>query len=157
MPRRKFPYTRSDETYEVLRAHVGPIAKEYPCDSSYVYSIRNGDSNDPYPHFRHLFLAAARAEAPVEIWLRDLSSILTRALPGFEADGDLLRQLTKKISAEADSTSKILEAIGDRVLDRKECHEILAVLEIDADIKNGIRRIVERRLAEIVSPAIKAV
>lgn len=157
MPRRKFPYTRSDETYEVLRDHVGPIAKEYPCDGSYIYAIKDGHSNDPFPPFRHLFKSSAYAGAPVEIYLRDLNGILAKARPELGADGDLLRQLTKKISAEADSTSKILEAIGDRVLDRKECHEILSVLEVDTDIKNGIRRIVERRLAEIVPPAMKAV
>ncbi len=151
-------YPRTDETYDVLRNHVGPISKEYPCDSSYVYAIKNGDSNDPYPHFRHLFLAAARAGAPVEIWLHDLNAIVARANCGAETEtADLVARLSDKIESDADSTSELLTAIGDRKLDKVECHRILSTLEISRDIETGIARIVERRLAELSEGKMKAV
>ena len=158
MARPKFPYKRSDETYEVLRNHVGAVAKEYPSDSSYIYAIKNGDSNDPYPHFRHLFLAAARACAPVQIWLRDLNAIVARARCSDETNEiDLVERLSDKIESDATSTSELLSAIGDRVLDRSECHRILATLEISRDIENGIARLVERRLAELNERNLQAV
>jgi hypothetical protein len=150
MPRPKDTYGRSDETYEALKCHVGPISKEYPCEDKFIYAIKNGDSKDPYQPFRHLFLSAARAGAPVEIWLRDLHSIVERA--GSTSDNsvdDLVEQLSIKIRAEADSTSVILDSIGDRQLDRRECHAILHAVEIGKDINSGIESIVLRRLAQL--------
>lgn len=158
MPRQKFPYTRSDETYQVLQHNTEMIAKEYPCDSSYIYSIKNAGSNDPYPHFRHLFLAAARAGAPVRIWLHDLNAIVARADRSNEiALKDLVAQLADKIESDADSTSELLAAIGDRQLDQSECHRILAKLEISRDIENGIVKVVERRLAELRETKLEAI
>ncbi|MGD9564481.1 MAG: hypothetical protein AB7Q37_18905 [Pyrinomonadaceae bacterium] len=155
MPRKK--YQRSDETYDVLKHHVGAIAKEYPSDASYIYAIKNGDSNDPYPHFRHLFLAAARAGAPVKIWLRDLSAIAARAECSNEgAATDLVTRLSEKIESDAHSTSELLAAITDRVLDKAECHRILSTLEASRKIENDIATIVEVRLAELSSGKLQA-
>lgn len=144
-------YPRSDETYEVLRDHVGAVAKEYPCDDSYIYAIKNGTSNDPYPPFRHMFCAAVGGGAPVEIYLRDLQGVLARRPAGRSITEDLVDQLSKKIESDANETSEILGAIGDRQLDRAECQRILDSLDIGDKISKGIRRLTEQRLAEISS------
>lgn len=144
---RKYP--RTDETYEVLKSFIGPIAKQYPANDSYIYAIKNGDANDPYPHFRHLFLAAARAGAPVEIWLRDLNGIVEHAGGRLGTVTDLVARLSEKITADADETSDILDAIADRKLDKRECHKILAAVETDIDLNSGIKRLVGSRLAEL--------
>lgn len=156
MPRRKYPYRRSDETYEVVRNHVGEIAKHYPCDASFIYAVKNGDANDPYPAFRHLFQSAALAGAPVETYLRDLRGLA--AVTGKPGTGvhELAAQLADKISADSDSTSEILAGIRDNELDRSECHRILDALDISRQVEQGIRRLVEKRLGELTGTTIRA-
>lgn len=149
MPR-KSPrkYSRSEETYEVLKHHVGPISKAYPCDDSYIYAIKNGDANDPYPPFRHLFQSSVNGKAPVRIWLRDLKSIVD----GVQCDSSMseLRELlSEKIMKDADSTSKMLDGIQDDCLDRQECLDILDALEIEQQVQNGIKRLVSLRLMKL--------
>ena len=145
MPKR---YPRTEETYDVLRNHVGSIAKEYPCCDSYISAIKNGDSNDIYAQFRQLFRAASDAGAPVEVWLRDLNGIVERRKVMASDAGDLIKHLSGRMLAEADSTSKILDAISDHDLDRSECHRILQAREISRDLGANIDRIVSARLAE---------
>lgn len=154
MPRRK--YTRSDATYDVLRNHVGAVSKEYPCDDSYIYAIKNGDANDPFPPFRHLFQSAARAGAPAEIYLHELNGILARSLPN-DVQGDIVKRLSDKITSDSNSTSEILEAVDDREIDKAECLRILAALEVSRDINRGIETLIERRLAELAEKGLKAV
>lgn len=151
MARPKFPYKRSDETYEVVRDHVAAIAREYPCCESFIYGIKDGTANDPYPPFRHWFKSCAYGGGPVEKYLRDLNGIAAKAGRSEADETDLLKTLTEKIEADSASTSKILDAFGDRDLDRRECHEILDALDTNEKIKRGIRLIVERRLAELAA------
>ncbi|MGE3953533.1 MAG: hypothetical protein AB7F88_19790 [Pyrinomonadaceae bacterium] len=147
MSRRR--YDRSDETYMVLRNHVSAISKEYPCDPSYIYGIKNGDSNDPYPHFRHLFLAAARGGAPVSIYIDDLEGIRLNAAADKPSADALAAELLKKIHSNSDATAMIVDALKDRHLDKSECHTILAALAREADTNSRLEQIVKRQLAEI--------
>lgn len=152
MPRR---YPRSEETYDVLKHHVGPVSKAYPCDDSYIYAIKNGEANDPYAQFRHLFQSAVIGKAPARIWLRDLEGILENVAPD-PAISELRELLSEKIMKDADSTSKMLDGLQDNHLDRKECQDILDALEIEQQVQDGIRKLVEKRLAEL-SGGIRAV
>ncbi|CAN5354347.1 hypothetical protein BH10ACI2_BH10ACI2_00190 [soil metagenome] len=156
MARPKNTFGRSDETYEVLRDHVGPISREYPCDGSHIYAIKNGDKNDPYPPFRHMFKSAVYAGAPYEIYLRDLNGIVGNRHSDVSTITELVRRLPEKIEADSHSTSELLKGIGDNHLDRNECRKTLDALDTNDKINQGIRRIVEARLASL-NDGLKAV
>lgn len=151
MPRsRRRQYPRTDETYDVLRkANLKNIAKEYPCDDSYLYTIKDGKSNDPYGHFRVLYKACADAGAEVDIWLNDLIAIKTKARKENLTLRDIAATLMEKIRTDADSSAKLLESLRDNQLDRKECHEILAAFAANDTVEDEIKRLVQLRLAEI--------
>ena len=141
-------YSRSDETYDVLRGDEQRISKEYPCDDSYIYAIKNAVSPDPYPHFRHLFRAAARAGAPAQRWLDELSGILMAAQPDCISEC-LTETLLDKIRRNSDATVAITAALEDKRLDKRECHSILAALATEAENNRKLERIVQRQLAAI--------
>ncbi len=147
MPRPK--YSRSDETYDVLRRHIQPISKEYGCDDSYIYAIKNGDTNDPYPHFRRLFSAAARAGAPVRVWLDDLSGVAVAAASGSSCIDKLSEQLVQKININAEATTTIISALSDKQLEKHECHTVLAALALEAENIKKLEHLVQRKLAEL--------
>lgn len=143
-------YSRSDETYDVLRGYEGMIAKEHDCDDSHIYAIKNGVSPDPYPRFRHLFRASARAGAPVGIWLHDLNSIALSAQPLKASPECLTETLLDKIRRNSDATVAVTAALEDKQLDKRECHSILATLAVEAENNRKLERIVQRQLAEHV-------
>lgn len=149
MARSKNTYKRSDETYEVLKNHVQPIAREYPCDDSHVYAIKNGEKNDPYAAFRHLFASCAAGGAPVEIFLRDLQGILQRFRPTEKILDihELAGRLAEKIEAEADEDSELLRAISDRQLSRSECHRIRDAMDARDLVAKPIKDFVDDQLA----------
>lgn len=149
MARPKNTYSRSDETYEVLRDHVRAIAKEYPCDDSHIYAIKDGRANDPYPPFRHLFKSALYAGAPVKRYLRDLSGLVENHECRGNRTKEIIAELSRKIEADAVSTSELLSGVQDNNLDRVECQRVLDALEISRAIEEGIKVLVERRLAEL--------
>jgi len=150
MARPKCTYTRSDETYEVLRYFVPQIAKEYPCNASHIYAIKDGGANDPYPPFRHIFSVSSAAGAPVDIYLRDLQGIVDRRRR-MQTDtmADLAARLAESIKADANEHSEIVDALNSGDLDRAECHKILDAYKISDRIDEEIKTLIRGRLAEL--------
>lgn len=140
-----------------MKDHVQMIAKEYPCDDSHIYAIKNGEKNDPYAAFRHLFASCAAAGAPVEIWLRDLRGIIERHLPSEQIFDihELAGRLAEKIEAEADEDSELLRAISDRQLSRTECHRIRDAMDARDLVAKPIKDFVDKQLAQFNDEQIK--
>lgn len=136
MARPKFPYTRSDETFEVLKEHVAAVAKQYPCNDSHICRIKNGEANDPFPPFLALFIPAANGGAPVRAWMRRLESHIPKALvTGIE----LVKLLAEKIEKDADSTSEIVRDIEDHHVDDRECDRIYDKCQASIDLARSIQ------------------
>jgi hypothetical protein len=140
-------YGRSDETYDVLRNHVQPIAAEYGCDDSYIYDIKNQRTPDPYPKFRHLFRSAAQAGAPVKIWLDDLQGIAIKKRSARPSLQKLAEDLLEKIQLNSDATAAIVSALGDKQLERHECHTVLAALALEAENIRNLEAMVQLQLS----------
>lgn len=141
-------YKLTDETFKVLSKKEQAIADEYDCDGSYIYAIKNGESPDPYPHFRRLFRAAARAGAKAEIWFNDLAGILINSRPIIHCT-EFSKQLLKKIRTDAECTEKMIEAVADGELDKSECHELLAINQKVLENARHLEMILQKRLGEI--------
>jgi hypothetical protein len=124
----KEAFRLSDETYEVLKGNEKRIAEEYICDASYIYAIKNQYSNDPFPHFKKLYAAAAKSKSPVCHWRNALDAIDARYAP-CAPQRDVSECLIEKIQSDSEATTKLARALLDGELDEREIREIEAAFE----------------------------
>src|SRR5687767_12621436 len=116
-------YTLSNESRKVMSGHVARIAEEADVSDSYIYGILSGDKTDPFSMFQHLYSASARAGAPVCHWDNKLDAIRSR----YEKQLPLKTEiecLTAKINANADTSSQMVDALKDGVIDNAEAEKL---------------------------------
>ncbi|HEY8562827.1 MAG TPA: hypothetical protein VIL74_20785 [Pyrinomonadaceae bacterium] len=147
MPRETYP--RSDETFKVLSGNEADFAREGDKDGSHFNRIKNGDYQDPYSLFRALFRIGCRTNAPVEIWLNDLTAIYVRSRRLHLPASDLSGKILEKIHSDAEALSEILKALSDKVVTKEECHLVLAKLAANEETNNQIKAAVLHRLGEL--------
>lgn len=142
-------YQLTDETFQVLSGNEAKIAREMECDPSYINKIKNGVELDRFAAFRALFRAACYAAAPTNIWLNDLTAIYMKSRIANISSVEISLGLIEKINADAASAGEILKAIEDGVLDKSECHRVLAAMETVETSNAKIKQIVLKRLGEL--------
>ncbi len=105
MPRHT--YELSEQTIKVLTGNIQEVAREMDVKPTQLYLYLSGTDTDPFSKFRYMFTCAARAGAPVEIWLAELESILARYteeaaanIPPAKLTGEIVRELSEYIEAE---------------------------------------------------------
>ncbi len=127
-------YPLSTETLKVLTDRVGDISEEMDVTTAYLYQILNSDTCDPFAKFRRLFAAAARAGAPVEIWLAELHGIVAK----YKRDRTMTEALTDKIATDAITTSELLTALHDGQIDAHEAPRLRIHIGKEREVLNEI-------------------
>lgn len=144
-------YRLTDESRHVLTGNCGKIAAEMDVSDKYLYAMLAESETDVYAPFRRLFRAAANACAPVEIWLNDLIAIQKRAANA--CAGAIVKMqsaLREKIRVDAATTEKLIAALDDGELDKRECHELLAAVYKIRGNADRLESLLHHRLAELV-------
>ena len=119
----RFTYALSDETRKVLTENVGRISEEMDVVDKYLYAILANDKTDPFAPFVRLYAAAVRSGAPVCYYDHKLAAIRAR----YEKSIPLKTEidcLTDKINSDADTTSQLVDALKDGVIDAHEAERI---------------------------------
>lgn len=132
MSRETYPLTSESRT--VLTDHVKDIALEMSVDASYLYQILSSAECDPFGKFRRLYSAAVRAGCDVSAWDASLSSIKARHC----VQTNETSCLSKKITLDADTTKKLVEALEDGVIDETESRAIRRAIAKERDILDVI-------------------
>jgi hypothetical protein len=114
-------------TRKVITNNVEIIADEMDIDKSGLYRLLNNTESDSYAKFRHMFKAAARAGAPVEHWLNDLSAIHARNSKPVPKQHPM-ECIAKVLDANAATVTEAIQAFKDGQLDQKESDRILLSL-----------------------------
>lgn len=141
-------YRLSDETFLVLSGNEANIAREFDCDPSYIYAIKNGDAPDRFAQFLPFFRAIAYAGAKAEIFLNVLNGILINARP-LRNCKEFSSQIIEKIRTDAECTEQMITAIADGNLDKSECHNLLSVIAKTKRLLEKLERILHKRLGEL--------
>ncbi len=140
--------TLSDETYQAIVGHETDIANEYGCCPSYIFNIKNRETKDPFPQFRKLFKATANGGGSVSFWLNDLKAIARRAEKAI-CKIKPLECLLQKIRDDAETTERLVVALKDGEISKRECHQILAdVKQLRANLE-AIETIAVVRLGDL--------
>jgi hypothetical protein len=121
-------YDLTDETRKVLTNRVNGIADEMDVSDKYLYAILSGDKTDPFGPFAHLYAGAARHGAPTELWRHKLDAIDARYTKQAPKKTEI-ECLTDKINANADTTSQLVEALSDGVIDSQEAERIQKAID----------------------------
>ncbi len=145
-------YRHSDETYQAIVGHESEIAREMGCCPTYIYGLKNRDNPDPFPKFEELYRSTAFGGGCTKYWFNVLKAIDDRAenFNGKCADKpDALACLLEKIHREAETTARMVDALKDGQLDKRECHLILGDIETLRANLNLIETIAVSRLGVI--------
>ena len=121
-------YTTSDETRKVLTGHVKPIAFEMDKSDKYIYAILADTEPDRFAQFQSLYAAAVRAGAPVchwDLWFEAVKAKYAKTVPLQTA----IECLAEKITNDADTTAKMVDALKDGVIDQKEAIQIQKAID----------------------------
>ena len=116
-------YELSHESRKVLSGNVKTVADEMEVNDKYIYAILAGTETDPFAKFVHLYKAAARAGAPVchfQNRLREIDHRCLRLMP----PKTVIECLTAKISADAETTRQLVDAMQDGQVDETERERI---------------------------------
>jgi hypothetical protein len=118
----------TDETRRVLSGNVQAIADEMHVSPQYLHAILAGSETDAFAKFEHQYAGAVRAGAPVCHWDHKLATIRAR----YEKQQPLktaVQCLTEKITTDADTTSKLVDALQDGKIDGREAEKIQAAID----------------------------
>lgn len=121
-------YALSDETRLVLTDYVKPISFEMHKSDKYIYAILSNTEPDRFAQFKPLYAAAVRTGAPVCHWDNWFASMRARyeQVRSFKSE---IECLTEKIKADADTTTRLVEALRDGFIDTREAVQIREAVE----------------------------
>lgn len=122
MARKQYPTT--DSTRKAISNHVPQIADEMDLDKSYLYHILAGDVSDPWGPFRRLYRGTKAAGGDTSHWRRELDAIDAKH-DKRQPTESLAKCLTKILHTNADTASKMAEALEDGIVDTRETSAIL--------------------------------
>jgi hypothetical protein len=142
-------YTHSDETFKAVVDHEAAIAKEFGCDPTYIYGIKNRSQKDPFSPFRELYRATARGGGDTSPWRRDLDAIDASVNARNESPSDLTDLLCRKLRGDGVSSEDLAAAIRDGELDERECEQIIRDMTSVASLARLIKATATVRLGEI--------
>lgn len=121
-------YDLTNETRQILSGNVIDTAAEMNVADKYLYAILAGTQTDPFAKFEHLYAASVRAGGRVGLWDNKLAAIRAR----YEKEPPCkspIECLTEKISSDADTTSKLVDALKDGEIDAREAEKIQAAID----------------------------
>lgn len=125
-------YRLTNETLNVLADKVIAIASEMDVSDKHLYAVLAGTETDPFAKFRRLYAAAVRAGADVSPWDASLSAIKARhsiASP----ERTQMQCLVEKITLDADTTAKLVDALHDGEIDPQEMTAIRKAIAKERD------------------------
>lgn len=141
-------YDLTDETRKVISGNITRTAEEMNVSDKYLYGILSGDKTDPFAPFEHAYAASVRAGNPVCHWDNKLAAIRTRYEKAVPLKTEI-ECLTEKINSDADTTSQLVDALKDGVIDSSEAERIqhaidkerstLDLLEIHLQFKRDLK------------------
>lgn len=141
-------YDLTDETRKVISGNITRTAEEMNVSDKFLYGILSGDKTDPFAPFEHLYAACKRAGNPTCHYRNKLDAIDAR----YEKQVPLKTEvecLTEKIHSNAESSSQMVEALKDGIIDSHEAEKlqraidkersILDLLEIHLQFKRDLK------------------
>lgn len=121
-------YELTDETRKVLSGNVRRVAEEMHVSDQYLHAIMANSETDVFAKFEHLYAAATRAGAPVCHWDHKLAAIHAR-YEKQQPSKTAIQCLTDKITTDAETTSRLVDALQDGVIDAREAESIQAAID----------------------------
>lgn len=121
-------YELTKETLKTLTGHVGEIAEEMQVTDKFLYGVLAGVNTDPFAPFEHLYASTARAGVSRCHWRARLDAIDARYDKQRPKAG-IVECLAEKITTDAETSERMVEAIRDGRVTAAEAEKIRAAVE----------------------------
>jgi len=145
-------YGLTDATFKAVSGNEKSIATAGEWDESYIGKIKRSEAPDPFPKFRELYRATKLGGGDTSYWRADLNAI--EALGNnVQTSADLNSRLLSKINIYADAMKQIVTALEDGEIDARECHRLIAAMEVVQKNLDVTLEQLHRRLADLQAAA----
>jgi hypothetical protein len=130
-------YSLTKETLKTFTGHVAEIAEEADVTPQQIHGILAGVNTDPFAAFEHYYKAVCRAHKATSRWDDRLAAIRARYVPK-GPPVSIGQCLLDKLTTDAQTSSKLAEAIQDGQVTEQEASQILGLVRAERDVLNRI-------------------
>lgn len=147
-------FDTTKQTIKVLTGHQAEIAEEANVSDKYLYAILAGTETDFFAPFEHYYSACVRAGAPVCHYDNRLAAIRARyeKLAPVKTEFECL---SEKINANADTTSRMVDALRDGQINEVEAEKILNAIEKERNVLDIIETMMQFKVVPEVRKQVR--